>query len=93
LTMTLGRLTGDAIVRRLGAKRVIVIGGLLATAGMLLATLAVSLMAMLPDQAFLSWGWRVPFILSAGLVFLGLWIRNGLDETPDFKQAKESGNV
>jgi MFS family permease len=39
LTMTLGRLTGDAIVRRLGAKRVIVIGGLLATAGMLLATL------------------------------------------------------
>ncbi|MCF5110256.1 MFS transporter, partial [Pseudomonas gessardii] len=39
LTMTLGRLTGDRIVRRLGAKRVIVIGGLLATAGMLLATL------------------------------------------------------
>lgn len=39
LTMTIGRLTGDAIVRRLGAKRVIVIGGLLATAGMLLATL------------------------------------------------------
>ncbi|WP_104910550.1 MFS transporter [Pseudomonas sp. LG1D9] len=39
LTMTIGRLTGDAIVRRLGAKRVIVIGGLLATAGMLLAPL------------------------------------------------------
>lgn len=63
------------------------------TIGMLLATLAVSLMAMLPDEAFLSWGWRVPFILSAGLVLLGLWIRNGLDETPEFKQAKESGNV
>ncbi|TSD77875.1 MFS transporter [Pseudomonas sp. KBS0710] len=39
LTMTAGRLTGDAIVRRLGATRVIVIGGALATAGMLLATL------------------------------------------------------
>ena len=39
LTMTAGRLTGDAIVRRLGATRVIVIGGSLATAGMLLATL------------------------------------------------------
>lgn len=63
------------------------------TIGMLLATMAVSLMAMLPDEDFLSWGWRVPFILSAGLVFLGLWIRNGLDETPEFKQAKESGNV
>ncbi len=63
------------------------------TIGMLLATMAVSLMAMLPDEEFLSWGWRVPFILSAGLVFLGLWIRNGLDETPEFQQAKASGNV
>jgi metabolite-proton symporter len=63
------------------------------TIGMLLATMAVSLMAMLPDEDFLSWGWRVPFILSAGLVFLGLWIRHGLDETPEFKQAKASGNV
>lgn len=63
------------------------------TIGMLLATLAVSLMAMLPEDQFLSWGWRVPFLLSAGLVFLGLWIRHGLDETPEFKQAKASGNV
>jgi metabolite-proton symporter len=63
------------------------------TVGMLLATMAVSLMATLPEDQFLSWGWRVPFILSAGLVFLGLWIRHGLDETPDFKAAKESGNV
>jgi len=39
LTMTIGRLTGDAIVRRLGATRVIVFGGALAAAGMLLATL------------------------------------------------------
>ncbi|MCO4204192.1 MFS transporter [Aeromonas taiwanensis] len=63
------------------------------TIGMLLATLAVSLMAMLPEAQFLSWGWRVPFLLSAGLVFLGLWIRHGLDETPEFKQTKASGNV
>ncbi|WP_460122351.1 MFS transporter [Pseudomonas sp. S2_C03] len=40
LTMTVGRLTGDAIVRRLGATRVIVCGGLLAAAGLLLATFA-----------------------------------------------------
>ena len=63
------------------------------TIGMLLATMAVSLMAMLPEEDFLSWGWRVPFLLSAGLVFLGLWIRHGLDETPDFQKAKASGNV
>jgi MFS family permease len=50
-------------------------------------------MVTLPDESFMAWGWRVPFVLSAGLVFLGLWIRNGLDETPEFKQAKESGNV
>jgi predicted MFS family arabinose efflux permease len=40
LTMTVGRLTGDAIVRRLGATRVIVFGGLTAAAGLLLATFA-----------------------------------------------------
>ena len=40
LTMTAGRLTGDTIVRRLGARRVIVLGGLFAAAGLALATLA-----------------------------------------------------
>jgi predicted MFS family arabinose efflux permease len=40
LTMTVGRLTGDAIVRRLGATRVIVFGGLTAAAGLFLATFA-----------------------------------------------------
>ncbi|MFB9325153.1 MFS transporter [Paenibacillus aurantiacus] len=63
------------------------------TIGMLLGTLALSLTSMLPDDAFLSWGWRVPFIMSAVLVFIGLWIRGGLDETPAFKESKESGEV
>lgn len=61
--------------------------------GMLLGTLAVTVMSSLPDEQFMSWGWRIPFILSAGLVFLGLWIRNGLDETPAFQAARESGNI
>ncbi|WP_396653085.1 MFS transporter [Metabacillus arenae] len=61
--------------------------------GMLLGTLSISLMTLLPDAAFLSWGWRVPFILSAILVFMGLWIRNGLDETPAFKEAQKTGNI
>ena len=42
LTMTAGRLLGDTIVSRLGARRVIVLGGLLAAAGLILATLAAS---------------------------------------------------
>lgn len=63
------------------------------TIGLLLGTLSITLMTALPDNQFLAWGWRVPFILSAVLVFLGLWIRNGIDETPAFKKAKESGKV
>ncbi|WP_316570708.1 MFS transporter [Neobacillus sp. YIM B06451] len=63
------------------------------TIGMLLGTLALSVMTLLPEGAFLSWGWRVPFILSALLVFFGLWIRKGIDETPSFKQAQEKGEI
>ena len=63
------------------------------TIGMLLATLALTVMSMLPDDVFLSWGWRVPFVLSAVLVFVGLWIRKGIDETPSFKKNQEAGNV
>ncbi|PEE44798.1 MFS transporter [Bacillus pseudomycoides] len=63
------------------------------TIGMLLGTAAISFMTMISGANFVTWGWRIPFILSAILVFIGLWIRNGLDETPDFKKAKESGNI
>ncbi|MEZ2720573.1 MFS transporter [Paenalcaligenes hominis] len=63
------------------------------TIGMLLATLAMALMSQLPDEQFMKWGWRVPFVASAGLVLLGLWIRNGIDETPAFKEAKRTGDV
>lgn len=63
------------------------------TIGMLLGTLALSFMTLLPDEAFMSWGWRVPFILSSLLVFFGLWIRKGIDETPSFKKAQEKGEI
>ncbi|SEN12824.1 MFS transporter [Lihuaxuella thermophila] len=63
------------------------------TIGMLLGTLSISLMSRLPDNQFMAWGWRIPFILSAVLVFIGLWIRNGIDETPEFKEAQKSGKI
>jgi metabolite-proton symporter len=63
------------------------------TIGLLLGTLSITIMNQLPENEFLAWGWRVPFILSAVLVFLGLWIRNGIDETPAFQEAKETGNI
>ncbi|WP_322615379.1 MFS transporter [Pseudomonas sp. BIC9C] len=56
LTMTVGRLTGDKIVRRLGATRVIVFGGLTAAAGLLLATFAPGWEAALVGYAMLGAG-------------------------------------
>ncbi|WP_248796567.1 MFS transporter [Pseudomonas sp. MWU13-2105] len=56
LTMTLGRLTGDAIVRRLGAQRVIVFGGLTAAAGLALATLVPAWEAALIGYALVGAG-------------------------------------
>ncbi len=45
---------------------------------------------MLSESDFLSWGWRVPFVASALLVILGLWIRLRIGETPAFKEAIEA---
>jgi metabolite-proton symporter len=44
----------------------------------------------LTDQQFLEWGWRVPFVASALLVFVGLYIRLKLAETPAFTRAVEN---
>lgn len=63
------------------------------TIGMVLGTLALSIMTLLPDDSFMTWGWRVPFLLSALLVLFGLWIRKGIDETPSFKKVQESGEI
>ena len=63
------------------------------TIGMLLGTLALSIMTLLPENSFMTWGWRVPFLLSALLVFFGLWIRKGIDETPSFRKAQEKGKL
>ncbi|MCZ1011082.1 MFS transporter [Streptomyces lydicus] len=62
-----------------------------APAGQLLATGVLSVMtAVLSDAAFVSWGWRVPFLLSGVLVIVGLWVRLSVDESPVFKAALAS---
>ncbi|MGG0666128.1 MFS transporter [Viridibacillus arvi] len=63
------------------------------TIGMVLGTIALSLMSLLPEGSFMTWGWRVPFLISAVLVLFGLWVRKGIDETPSFKKVKESGDI
>ncbi|MGO1073280.1 MFS transporter [Lysobacter sp. CA199] len=39
------------------------------------------------DEAFFAWGWRIPFLASAVLVFVGLWVRLRISETPAFQKA------
>ncbi|MFD8508181.1 MFS transporter [Streptomyces sp. NPDC059687] len=65
-----------------------------APAGQLLATGVLSLLtAVLSDSAFVSWGWRIPFLLSGVLVIVGLWIRLSVDESPVFQQALEQAEA
>jgi MFS family permease len=45
--------------------------------------------AVLTDDQFREWGWRLPFLASALLVALGLWVRLTLTETPEFVKAGE----
>ena len=61
--------------------------------GLILGSLAMSVMTLLPEAQFMSWGWRVPFLLSALLVLFGLWIRKGINETPEFLKAQEAGEI
>lgn len=44
-----------------------------------------------PDDAFLVWGWRIPFLVSIVLVALGLYVRTRLEETPVFARAAARG--
>jgi MHS family shikimate/dehydroshikimate transporter-like MFS transporter len=59
-------------------------------AGLLLANLVYRPFSRLPEEAFLSWGWRVPFLLSIVLVGVGLVIRVRILETPAFTSVKEA---
>lgn len=54
---------------------------------------AFALATTMPDDPFMSWGWRVPFLASAVLVFVGLFIRLRLHETPVFTQVKQKKAV
>src|SRR5688500_12890145 len=65
-----------------------------APAGMVLANGALAVVSYtFSEEAFLSWGWRIPFLLSLGLVFVGLYSRVGVLETPVFAQLQSTGRV
>jgi MFS family permease len=61
-------------------------------AGNLLAAGVLALLAgVLSESAFESWGWRIPFLLSALLIVVGLWIRLTIQESPLFRELEEKG--
>jgi MFS transporter, MHS family, shikimate and dehydroshikimate transport protein len=62
------------------------VGGLMSTGIFLL-------MQQLPEDAFIAWGWRVPFLFSIVLVFVGLFIRLRIMESPVFAKVKEARRV
>jgi MFS family permease len=63
-------------------------------AGQILAAAVIlPLSALLPESAFESWGWRIPFLLSAVVVVAGMIIRRKVDETPAFQEEAVHGEV
>jgi MFS transporter, MHS family, shikimate and dehydroshikimate transport protein len=60
-------------------------------AGLLLSAGLVSGLSLFGNDAFLAWGWRLAFMLSAVLVAIGLYIRLKILETPAFEQLKQAG--
>src|SRR3954464_11515675 len=62
-------------------------------AGLILANLVFLAVAQLPEDQLLSWGWRIPFFLSALVVAVGYWVRRSLPETPEFEREKQQHEV
>lgn len=63
------------------------------SAALLLATGLFTLVSQLPEEQFLAWGWRLPFLVSILLVGVGLVIRVRISETPVFQELQETGEA
>ena len=61
--------------------------------GFILATIVFLPISALPEDQLLSWGWRVPFFLSAIVVAVGFWVRRTLPETPAFKEEADANET
>jgi MFS family permease len=65
-----------------------------AALGLLIALLVVyGCRVLLGNEAFEEWGWRLPFLLSVGLLGISLWIRLQLEESPAFARMKAEGTT
>ena len=63
-----------------------------ATMGLFLSLLVIlGTRTLLGEEAFASWGWRIPFLLSAVLLVLSVWIRLSMEESPAFRKMQAEG--
>jgi MFS family permease len=62
-------------------------------AGLLLALIAFRCISEMEQDALMSWGWRIPFLMSGVLMMVGLAIRFGVPESPEFAEVKDSGQT
>lgn len=63
------------------------LGGVLGTGALLLVS------TVLSKEAFLDWGWRIPFLLSGLILAYGLWLRKSLPETPEFRRIEDADDT
>lgn len=65
-----------------------------AVGGILLGSAVVTIISGLIDSdAMLDWGWRIPFLSGVVILVIGFWLREGLQESPVFEQAKDNGEL
>lgn len=57
--------------------------------GSLLSVAVVTVITLLPDESFLSWGWRIPFLVSVLLLAIGIYVRISISESPVFEAARK----
>ncbi|MEV0544530.1 MFS transporter [Nocardia salmonicida] len=57
------------------------------------ATLVFIPITAMPEEALLSWGWRIPFLVSAVLILVGFYLRRKIEESPAFTEVQQSGKV
>lgn len=58
--------------------------------GLLVSSLTVALVTSLSEGFVHSWGWRIPFLATFVLVWIGFWVRRRLPETPEFERTRQA---
>lgn len=59
--------------------------------GFMLGSVVANIFSSMPQEDFLSWGWRMPFLFGIAIGFVGFYIRSHCDESPTYEAAKQDG--